>query len=69
MEMNKTEVKMNKPIYLGQVVLHLSKKLMFEFWYDYLKPMYGDKMRLCYTDTDLLCIYKQMIFTKILVLM
>ena len=25
---------------------------MFEFWYDYLKPMYGDKIRLCYTDTD-----------------
>ena len=52
MEMKKTEVKINKPIYLGQVVLYLSKTLMFEFWYDYLKPMYGDKIRLCYTDTD-----------------
>ena len=52
MEMKKTEVKMNKPIYLGQVVLDLSKTLMFQFWYDYLKPMYGDKIRLCYTDTD-----------------
>ena len=48
----KTEVKINKPIYLGQAVLDLSKTLMFEFWYDYLKPMYGDKIRLCYTDTD-----------------
>ena len=41
----KTEVKINKPIYLGQAVLDLKKTLMFEFWYDYLKPMYGDKIR------------------------
>ena len=52
MEMKKTEVKINKPIYLGQAVLDLSKILVFEFWYDYLKPMYGDKTRLCYADTD-----------------
>ena len=51
MEMKKTEVKTNKPIYLGQAVLDLSKTLMFEFWYDYLKPMYGDKVRVCFTDT------------------
>ena len=52
MEMKKIEVKINKPIYLGYAVLDLSKTLMFEFWYDYLKPKYGDKIRLCYTDTD-----------------
>ena len=52
MEMKKTEVKMNKLIYLGQAVLYISKTFMFEFWYDYLKPKYGDKIRLCYTDTD-----------------
>ena len=52
MEMKKTKVKLNKPIYLGQAVLDISKTLMFEFWYDYLKPMYGDKIRLCYTDTE-----------------
>ena len=52
MEMKKTEVKMNKPIYLGQAVLDISKTLMFEFWYDYLKPMYRDKIKLCYTVTD-----------------
>ena len=52
MEMKKTEAKINKPIYLGQAVLDLSKILLFEFWYDYLKPMYGDKIRLCYTDTN-----------------
>ena len=52
MEMKKTKVKINKPIYLGQDVLDLSKTFMFECWYDYLKPMYGDKIRLCFTDTD-----------------
>ena len=52
MEMKKTEVKIDKLIYLGQAVLDLCKTLMFEFWYDYLKPMYGDEIRLCYTDTD-----------------
>ena len=52
MEMKKTEVNTNKPIYLEQAVLDLSKTFMFEFWYDYLKPMYGDKIRFCYTDTD-----------------
>ena len=52
MEMKKTKVKINKPIYLAQAVLDLSKTLMLEFWYDYLKPMYGDKIRLCHTDTD-----------------
>ena len=48
METKKTEVKINKSIYLGQAVLDLSKTLMFKFWYDYLKSMYGDKIRLCY---------------------
>ena len=52
MEMKKAEVKMNKPIYLGQAILDISKTLMYEFWYDYLKPKYGDNVKLCYTDTD-----------------
>ena len=51
-EMNKTSVKMNKPIYLGQSALHISKTLMYEFRYGFLKPKYGDKIKLCYTDTD-----------------
>ena len=51
-EMNKTNIKMNKPIYLGQSILDISKTLMYEFWYEYLKPKYGDKIKLCYTHTD-----------------
>ena len=42
-EMRKVEVKMNKPIYLGQAILDISKTLMYEFWYDYIKPKYGEK--------------------------
>ena len=43
---------MNKPVYLGQAILDISKTLMYEFWYNYLKPKYGDKVKLCYMDTD-----------------
>ena len=57
MEMRKTEVRMNKPIYLGQAILDLSKTLMFQFWYDYIVPKYGDKAKLCYMDTDSLVMY------------
>ena len=52
MEMKKTEVKMNKPLYLGQPILDISKTFMYEFWYEYIKPKYGHKARLCYMDTD-----------------
>ena len=51
-EMNKTKVKMNKPIYLGLSILDISKILMYEFWYDYMKPIYNDNVKLCYMDTD-----------------
>ena len=57
MEMKKTEVKMNKPVYLGQAILDISKTLMYEFWYDYIKTKYGDKARLCYMDTDSFIMY------------
>ena len=51
-EMGKTEVLMDKPISVGQAILDISKILMYEFWYDYLKPKYQDKVKLCYMDTD-----------------
>ena len=51
-EMKKTKVKMNKPVYLGMSILGISKTLMCEFWYDYIKPKYGNRAKLCYTDTD-----------------
>ena len=50
-EMKKTKVKMNKPIYLGLSILEISKILMYEFWYDYMKPKYGNDVKLCYMDT------------------
>ena len=51
-EMKKTVIKANKPIYLGLAILALSKIRMHECWYDDMKPKYGDKVKLCYMDTD-----------------
>ena len=51
-EMRKVKVVMNKPIYLGQAILDLSKIIMYEFHYDYMVPKYGEKLNLCYMDTD-----------------
>ena len=50
--MGKTEIKMNKLVYLGQPILDLSETLMYEFHYEYIRPKYGSKARLCYMDTD-----------------
>ena len=51
-EMKKTKVKMNKPVYLGMSILDISRILTYEFWYDYIKPRYGDRTELCQMDTD-----------------
>ena len=51
-EMKKTSVKMNKPIYLGLAILSLSKILMYDYCYNEMKPNYEDRIRLCYVDTD-----------------
>ena len=67
MEVKKTKVKMNKYVYLGMSILDISKKLLYKFWYDYIKPKYQrsctqrscaqDKAKLCYMDTDTFIIY------------
>ena len=49
--MKKTQITMNKPVYLGVSILDLSKTVMYEFWYNYLKPKYGKRANLCYMDT------------------
>ena len=51
-EMKKTQVIMNKLVYLGLSRLDTSKAEMYEFWYDYLKPKYNDKANMCYINTD-----------------
>ena len=51
-EMNKAKIKMNKPIHLGLSILDISKLLMCDFWYDYMRPKYGNHVKLCYVDTD-----------------
>ena len=51
-EMGKIKVVMNKPVYLGQAILDLSKIIMYEFHYDYMLSKYGDRIKLCYINTD-----------------
>ena len=52
-EMGKNKVVMNRPVYLGQTILDLSKTIMYEFHYDYMKQKYSeDKLKLYYMDTD-----------------
>ena len=50
--MTKTQILINKTVYLGLSILDLSKTIMYEFWYDYVKLKYGEKAKLCYMDTN-----------------
>ena len=51
-EMNKSKVVLDKPIFCGQAILDISKKHMYDFYYNVMKPKYGDDMKLVLTDTD-----------------
>ena len=51
--MKKTQIFTNKPVYLGLSILEISKIVMYNFWYDYIKPKYAEKAKLFYTETDL----------------
>ena len=55
--MRKTEMFMKKPVYLGLSILDLSKTIMYECWYDYVTPKYGEIAKLCYMVTDSFIVY------------
>ena len=54
--MHKTKLLLNRPVYVGMSILDLSKRHMYDFYYNILKKKYGDRCRLFYTDTDSLLI-------------
>ena len=56
-EMKKTEIHRNKAVHLGLSILELSRILIYEFWYNYVKPKYDEKAKLCYMDTDSFIVY------------
>ena len=56
-EMKKSQIYMNKLVCLGLSILELSKMLMYKFLYDYVKPKYGEKEKLCYVDSDSFIVY------------
>ena len=69
-EMKKTRIKINKALYLVASILDISKILMYEFWYEYLKRKYGDRVKLCYTYSDSFIIHiKSEDLLKIFVMM
>ena len=66
-ENEKEKLLQNKSVNLVLSILEWNKKLMFEFWYDYLKPVFGEKVKLCYMDIDSFNVYiKHVILTKML---
>ena len=50
--MRKLEIKFDKPIYVGMYILDISKVCLYEFHHEYMSPMYRDKCKIMYTDTD-----------------
>ena len=52
-EIKKAQIHINKPVHLRFSILQISKILVYELWYDYIKPIYGEKAKLCYKDTNI----------------
>ena len=66
-EMRKTQILINKPVYLGLSILDLSKTVIHKFWYDYVRLRYGQNVKLRYMAKDSLIVYVKMdVFTKTL---
>ena len=63
--MENAKVNMNKPVYQGLLILEISKTLMYEFWYDYIKPRYQNNAKLCYMHTDSFVIQTQDVYEGI----
>ena len=55
--MKKTQITMSKPVYLRLSMLDLSKTVIYEFWYDYIKSKNGENVKLCYMGTDSLIVH------------
>ena len=55
--MKNIQILMNKLVHLCPSILAISKLVMYEFWYDYVKPKYGEKVKLCYMDIDSFMVY------------
>ena len=66
-EMKKTQVIMNKLVYLGITILEPSKIVMYEFWYNSMKPKYRENTKLCYNDTDNCKVYMKMLKQDLIV--
>ena len=58
-QMHKSSLTLNRPIYVGMSILDLSKSLMYDFYYNKMKAQYGDRVELLYTDTDSLLLQIQ----------
>ena len=65
--MKRTQILMNKPVYLALSILKIIKIVLYEFWCNYVRPKYREKAKLCYMDVDSFIVYtKKMIFIKTL---
>ena len=58
--MSKTQIFMNRPVYLGLSILELRQTVMYEIWYDFIKPKYKEKSKVCYMDTDSFIVYMKL---------